>query len=78
MAAPEIRSIITHVYPTYHYARCEVEDGGDFYGENVTFNLLSWRGVSPPRKGQIALLSDVQKYDKGWRADSASPEVMGQ
>ena len=76
MTMQKIRSTVTHVYPKYHYARCVVEEEGEFYGESVTFNLSRWEGFTPPRKGQIALLGDVQKYQNGWRADVASPEVM--
>jgi len=39
----------------------------------VTFSLSVWQGDSRPKRGQVVLLDDVEKFARGWRAQSASP-----
>lgn len=40
---------------------------------SITFSLNVWKGDIVPIKGQIVLLSNVQKFVKGWRARTARP-----
>jgi hypothetical protein len=39
----------------------------------VTFSLSEWQSKHPPKKGQLVLLGDIEKFEKGWRARLARP-----
>lgn len=39
----------------------------------VTFSISEYEGDHVPRPGQIVLLSDIEKFAKGWRARSVKP-----
>ena len=39
----------------------------------ITFARSVWAGVWPPRRGQIAVLSGVERFVGGWRARCARP-----
>ena len=42
----------------------------------ITFSLSEWKGNREPRRGQIVLLADIEKFAKGWRARRARPIRM--
>ena len=42
-------------------------------GTTITFSLSEWEGEREPRRGQVVLLGDVEKFAKGWRARRARP-----
>ncbi len=42
-------------------------------GTTVTFSLSEWSGRHGPKRGQVVILSDIEKFKDGWRARSASP-----
>lgn len=39
----------------------------------VTFTLTDWKGTRLPRHGQVVIMTGLEKFDKGWRAQSAEP-----
>lgn len=45
-------------------------------GESITFAPKDWQGPSPPVVGQIAFLTGVQKFVRGWRASKAEPALL--
>ena len=42
---------------------------------SITLSFSEWRGDMEPLKGQIVLLSNIQRFVKGWRARVARPIV---
>lgn len=53
-----------------------VEDLDEEMGEKdgtITFSISAWKGRREPWKKQIVLLSGVQKFQEGWRAERATP-----
>ena len=52
----------------------EMDDGTVVPKETiVTFSSRKWKGEIPPDPGQSAILSNVQMFPKGWRANEARP-----
>lgn len=49
----------------------------EHYG-TVTFmtSLDVWSGNNKPKKGEIVILSQMSKHDKGWRASKARPFTL--
>lgn len=44
------------------------------YGRaTITFSLAAWSDTHPPIESQQVILSNVQLFEKGWRARSARP-----
>ena len=39
----------------------------------VTFSLSTWQGKHDPEPDQLVILSDIEKFVKGWRARCARP-----
>jgi hypothetical protein len=42
-------------------------------GATVTFSLSQWKGEGDPQDGQLVKLSQIVRFSKGWRANSARP-----
>ena len=42
-------------------------------GATITFSLSEWKGGGLPKKGQVVILTEVEKFAKGWRAQGARP-----
>lgn len=42
-------------------------------GTTITFSLSEWEGGHEPRRGQVVILTEVEKFAKGWRARRARP-----
>ena len=42
-------------------------------GTTITFSMSEWKDRFEPRRGQVVLLGDVEKFAKGWRARRARP-----
>lgn len=45
---------------------------------SITFSLADWNGIGEPRKGQVVILEEVQRFARGWRALRARPIPLGQ
>jgi ASC-1-like (ASCH) protein len=45
-------------------------------GDSITFSMAVWEGSKQPLRGQVVILSDVQEFEKGWRARSARPNTL--
>lgn len=45
-------------------------------GSTVTFTLSAWDGKHEPLKGQVVMLSDIEKFERGWRARKAVPITL--
>jgi hypothetical protein len=37
----------------------------------ITVSLSDWNSQTPPKKGQLVMLSNIQQFEHGWRARSA-------
>lgn len=75
-----LQAVVKSVFTEKRYVLCKLlqpRPGSKSRDNEVTFNLSNWTGESVPRKGQIALLSGVERYENGWRASKASPETLG-
>ena len=44
--------------------------------EAITFSMSAWSGDFEPVKGQIVMLSNVERFVKGWRAKNARPVIL--
>lgn len=42
-------------------------------GATITFSLSEWEGSHEPRPGQVVVLSEIEKFHRGWRARRARP-----
>ena len=42
---------------------------------SITFSLTDWQGDHQPRRGEMVILSVLQKFAKGWRALQAQPQA---
>lgn len=42
-------------------------------GTVITFSIRFWGGKMLPQKGQVAVVRNVQRFAKGWRAFEARP-----
>lgn len=42
-------------------------------GTTITFSLEEWEGDLLPKKGQVVILVNLERFVKGWRARSARP-----
>ena len=46
-------------------------------GESITFGLGNWSQQDcPPEPGQVVVLENVRKFERGWRAKLARPLVL--
>ncbi|MGE5298110.1 MAG: hypothetical protein ACM3KM_03030 [Acidobacteriaceae bacterium] len=56
------------------YVVAYTTSNGDFpKGTSITFALTYWAGKMDPIKGQVVVVSNIQKFAKGWRAFGARP-----
>lgn len=62
---------IVYPYPDRGFDREVTKDGVRVYP--ITFEMSDWCGQHPPRKNQVVLLSDIQKFSHGWGARRARP-----
>ena len=73
----QVRAVIQSVFHTQNYVLCALEGKNASQKENqVTFNLANWQGQDPPKSKQVVLLEGVEKFEQGWRASKASPELL--
>ena len=61
------------------YAVCYPREGQVLATETtITFTLkTAWKGDRPPAKGQVVLLTCVEEFARGWRAQEARPVSAG-
>ena len=68
-----IEAIVDGVFEEREYAVAYSSDPDESSKTSITFSLDVWQGDYPPKKGQVVLLTGVEKFKKGWRARSARP-----
>jgi hypothetical protein len=42
-------------------------------GTGITFDHAAWKGEQLPKSGQVVLLSGLEEFAGGWRAQHATP-----
>jgi len=69
----QIAAVVRGVDRIGSYATACPEEGQPLATITITFSFQAWTGKKMPMKGQCVILSQVSKFEKGWRALHVDP-----
>lgn len=73
-----VSNVLGHGRDRYAVTHPEKELSSLSKGETITFSLMDWDGSKEPLKGQIVVLSEIEKFARGWRARQARPVIFSE
>jgi hypothetical protein len=70
-----IEAIVSQVHTKEGFvsASLRYQVGDVLKGTHITFSIKDWSEKDPPCKGQVVKFSEINLFEKGWRASKVQP-----